>query len=377
MKVHLQPLPGVTLIENTFIDRYMPAANGEYVKVYLYLLRCASGGCEDLTICKICDVFDHTEADVRRAISYWEKAGLLCLTRRADGSITDLEVFTSPAYDGSCAQDSGQGKVTEFRTASAPEKPEDPDCPAEDIKVFRAPYTREKREELTQRNSVQRIMFVAENYIRRPLSVNEKDTLIYFLDQLKMSEDMIEFLLEYCVTKGHSSFRYIESVARAWNQNGIRTVEDARREVHIYNKDYFDIFRAFGIQGHTPTEKEIVYMKRWLREWAMPMDLISEALSRTLIKTSKPQWDYADKMLSAWHDGHVQSLEDVRKLDEAFEASKAGSRSKTVPGNAANGPCRVADQSRPAGRFNNFTGRQDDLDEITRLVMQSQKTGES
>lgn len=46
MKVHLQPLPGVTLIENTFIDRYMPAANGEYVKVYLYLLRCASGGCE-------------------------------------------------------------------------------------------------------------------------------------------------------------------------------------------------------------------------------------------------------------------------------------------------------------------------------------------
>ena len=28
-----------TLVANEFIDRYMAAANGEYVKVYLYLLR--------------------------------------------------------------------------------------------------------------------------------------------------------------------------------------------------------------------------------------------------------------------------------------------------------------------------------------------------
>ena len=28
-----------TLVDNEFIDRYMPAANGEYVKVYLLLLR--------------------------------------------------------------------------------------------------------------------------------------------------------------------------------------------------------------------------------------------------------------------------------------------------------------------------------------------------
>ena len=29
----------VTVITNEFIDEYMPTANGEYVKVYLYLLR--------------------------------------------------------------------------------------------------------------------------------------------------------------------------------------------------------------------------------------------------------------------------------------------------------------------------------------------------
>ena len=38
MKLHLQSDNGVTLIENRFIDQYMPSANGEYVKLYLYLL---------------------------------------------------------------------------------------------------------------------------------------------------------------------------------------------------------------------------------------------------------------------------------------------------------------------------------------------------
>ena len=29
-----------TIVPNQFIDRFMPSANGEFVKVYLYLLRC-------------------------------------------------------------------------------------------------------------------------------------------------------------------------------------------------------------------------------------------------------------------------------------------------------------------------------------------------
>src|SRR5690554_1170466 len=33
-------VPSGTFISNLFIDKYMPAANGAYVKVYLYLLGC-------------------------------------------------------------------------------------------------------------------------------------------------------------------------------------------------------------------------------------------------------------------------------------------------------------------------------------------------
>ena len=63
-----------TLVANEFVDRYMAAANGEYVKVYLYLLRHQQ---ETVDISRIADALDHTESDVRRALAYWEKLGVL------------------------------------------------------------------------------------------------------------------------------------------------------------------------------------------------------------------------------------------------------------------------------------------------------------
>ena len=64
----------VTAVSNTFIDEYMGTASGEYVKVYLYLLRHAG---ESVEIPDIADALNHTEADVRRALAYWERAGVL------------------------------------------------------------------------------------------------------------------------------------------------------------------------------------------------------------------------------------------------------------------------------------------------------------
>ena len=63
-----------TLVSNEFIDRYLAEANGEYVKVYLYLLRHKD---EPMSPGKIADGLNHTEADIRRALAYWEKLGVI------------------------------------------------------------------------------------------------------------------------------------------------------------------------------------------------------------------------------------------------------------------------------------------------------------
>ena len=68
-----------TAVAHEFIDEYMARANGAYVKVYLFVLRHQG---EDLTIEGIADALDHTESDVRRALAYWEKLGILSGTRK-------------------------------------------------------------------------------------------------------------------------------------------------------------------------------------------------------------------------------------------------------------------------------------------------------
>ena len=54
---------GATPVPDVFIDTYMAGASGEYVKVYLYLLRHQQ---EEVSIGQIADALNHTEADVQR-----------------------------------------------------------------------------------------------------------------------------------------------------------------------------------------------------------------------------------------------------------------------------------------------------------------------
>ncbi len=93
--------PNETTIPNIFLDRYMPSANGEFVKVYLCLLRMyANPSGRTSTLTDIADLLNHTEGDIIRAIKYWEKAGLLSVGYDGDvpSSITLLPI--SARHDG-------------------------------------------------------------------------------------------------------------------------------------------------------------------------------------------------------------------------------------------------------------------------------------
>ena len=73
-----------TVLENEFIDRHMANANGEYVKVYLFLLRHLNDPAGVPKISEIADALDYTEKDVIRALNYWKNQGLLDYEVRPD-----------------------------------------------------------------------------------------------------------------------------------------------------------------------------------------------------------------------------------------------------------------------------------------------------
>ena len=79
-------------VSNFFIDYYMTEANGEFVKVYLYLTRLLNSG-RAVTVADIADHFNSTEKDICRAIRYWIKEGVLQLEYTKDKVLTGITML--------------------------------------------------------------------------------------------------------------------------------------------------------------------------------------------------------------------------------------------------------------------------------------------
>lgn len=116
-----------TVLENEFIDHYMAKANGEYVKVYLLLLRHLNAPSGTLTISRIADLLDHTEKDVIRALNYWKKQGLLeyedtasrkAASAKGSGSARRRVSETETASRRMSETETGSRRMSEAETAS-------------------------------------------------------------------------------------------------------------------------------------------------------------------------------------------------------------------------------------------------------------------
>ena len=285
-----------TAVAHEFIDEYMARANGEYVKVYLFVLRHQG---EDITIEGIADALDHTESDVRRALAYWEKLGILSGTRKEapascasmgrqdEGAVQSrgvsartqavrnqaaglLEVHQPPAHDqvlgnyevngamagdirvqaagiqdihgqgtgiqdihgqgtgiqdthgqGTGIQDThgqapgiqdthgqapgiwdahGQGDMAQGRREQNQAVQENRDKPV---------YSAEQVNRLSQDEGFSQLLYIAQKYLNKVFTPRDCQVFAYLYEDLGMNEELLEYLVEYCVQNGHTSIRYI------------------------------------------------------------------------------------------------------------------------------------------------------------------------
>ena len=340
------PFPGAyTFISNTFLDYYMPSANGEFVKIYLYLLRHASCGKHTLNFASVADALNCTETDVQRALRYWEKAGVLKLSLNSLGTLTGVSF--APLLPG--ADSSLECAVSAVSSADAKEPQQQPVQKTElSLSSAQPALTPDKKQDLKNRDEVRQILFIAEQYLGKTLSATDMETLLYLYDEVHLNADLMEYLLEYCVSKGSSSMAYIKKVGLAWAEQGITTVTQAKEETNLYNRNYFTILRAFGIKNRNPLDKEIQYMNLWLNQYGFTLEIISEACSRTVLATGKASFSYADSILESWFKQGVHHLSDIDSLDLNFHQKKATKVKEATP-----------KQKAPASknRFNNFHQR--------------------
>lgn len=330
-----------TPVPNEFIDYYMPRANGTFVKVYLYLLRCLNAPEAGFGIHVIADALDETEKDIIRALRYWEKEHVLSLTWGAQEELRGIKLnrLTSPSANtgsGVCrisenfteesvSRSSVQSNNTAAsRTASVPE------------------YTPAQLESFAGRTDTGWLLHAAEGYLERLLKPADVQLIFYLHEELGFSNELILHLYEYCVSRGKKAPSYIQKVAFSWHEEGIDSVEKAEERSLQFDSCFTAVNRAFAL-NRAPGISERRYLNRW-SNFGFSSELIEEACSRALLSTSHPDFKYADKILERWHQSNVHTMSDVKKLDEVHNA-------KAQKGQAP-------DMTRtPANRFNSFPQR--------------------
>ena len=375
-----------TVVSNLFIDEYMGGANDAQLKIYLYLLRMMHAHLAT-SVSDIADKFNYTEKDVVRALKYWEKQKLLTLDHDEDKNlvgvhIKDLTVEkgtgskhkptatfipmptvsadTAPSSDrvGDMTGLTGMPPVAQIG-AMAPivqiSIPESEAAPSYDKPVYTADQLRAFR----NRQDTAQLLFIAESYIGKPLTPSEVKSILFFMDTLHFSEDLIDYLIQYCVERGKKSFRYMEKVAIRWAEDGITTPEQAQATCVGYEKRVYSIMKALG-KNSVPTEAELDFINKWTIDYAFSADIIFEACQRTVLSTDKNRFQYADKMLSMWKEQNVHSTSDITKLDEAYRKGKRNYGTPAENNTAVH---------KPANRFNQFTQNTYDFEALEKKLL--------
>lgn len=374
--------PNETTIPNIFLDRYMPLANGEFVKVYLCLLRMyANPAGRASTLTEIADLLNHTESDVIRAIKYWERAGLLSVGYSGDipVSITLLPISRNqneaPAGSSSFARsealsdtintdsageaaaaDEGSNALGEKTSVHAP----DESLPG---KYNYSPAAIKRM--CDSDDNLHQLIFVAERLFGKTLTNSEISTIIYIHSDLHFSDELLEYLFEYCVSLEKRSFRYLERVAISWHEEGLVTAEQAKQQHEIHSKKIYSVMKAFGINDRMPGKPELDFITHWYDDYGFETDIVIEACNRTIQALHKPSFEYTDTILSNWRKKNVHTISDIESADAAHAGSKKDTykNDKTA---AAASPVRTGKNT---NRFNNFSQRTYDFDALEKQLI--------
>jgi primosome, dnaD subunit len=378
-------ITSIVSLPSEFIDKYMLKANGDYIKVYLFMLRNADRLINPEIIA---DALELTIKDVERAIAYWCKSGILIekeeniaklgngddfeeilLTKNlpskeeleearrilnAANEIYRRREITKDAEknseeDNTDEPDTALDETLETQTGDEVKKEENPIEEPPEPKPPKLPdRSLVDLPKLKSDEDFQELVFCVQTYTEKIFSPTDTEKLAYLYDVVGMSKDLLEYIAEISVQKGKKSISYIEKIALSFHEKGITTVEEAKEDnVKFYNENRA-VLKAFGIYDRVLAPVESRFVKKWFDEYCFSPEIVVEAINRTVINTSSQSFTYADGILTRWYKENVRTLADIKALDEKHDD-------------------KVKSTNRPAGvtaasKFNNFEQRNDNID---------------
>ena len=261
-----------TQIDNLFLSDFLPNANGDYVKVYLYgLYKCQSGKDNDLE--SFARTLDMDKEDVISIFYYWQELGLVNVINIEPIMVRYLPVknaiYKMKKYN--------VDKYTAFNISA---------------------------QELIG---------------SKMLTPRELEEFYYLIENLKIEKEALLKIIDYCVSlKGKNvSVTYIVAVAKNWIYDGVRTSEDVDNrlvEQERVSGDVVLVLKAMGSKRQATAEEYQLYLN-WTKDMDIPLDLITHIVKKTKSKS----FNKLNEQIMKCYSNRLLS---IKEIDEFFEQNE-------------------------------------------------------
>lgn len=264
-----------TLVDNAFISEFMPAADGKYVKVYLYgLALCSSPYSRDNEIDSMANVLAMSEDEIIDAFSYWESMGIVQIVSTNPLCVQFLPVRLH----------SGRSKTHE--------------------KAKYADFNKQAQTIISGR-------------MIRPNEFNEYYNLI---ESYHFEPEALLMIMNYCTKLKSTSigYPYILTVANSFEKEGIKTVsalEEKLLEIERSSENIVSVMTTLGLKREADPEERNMFIK-WTKDYGFTLGTIID-VAKSLKKHGG--MNKLDTLLTKYYEQKLFSQEEIANYNEAKE----------------------------------------------------------
>ena len=272
------PLFSSTQIPDIFFSEYLSSANGDFIKVYLYLLFLSKYD-KDIKINDLSKKLGLSLNTIQDAIKYWEEQEVL--TKKSNGyilnNLQEIELY----------------KLYKPKTSLSAEQ------------------VQKSAESQKRANAIE---YINNKYFSGLMPTTWYPDIELWFKKYSFDEEVMIALFSYCFDKSALHRNYIIAVADAWSKNNIKTYNDLEsyyEKQEKINKIANSISKKLGLNRGL-TQYEFAYIEKWNIDYNYPLEVIEIALKKTTSKAN-PNFDYLDKLLTDWHDRNLKTVDEIQK----------------------------------------------------------------
>lgn len=273
-----------TQIPDIFFTEYLPCTNGDFIKVYLYMVFLSKYN-KDIKVNGLSKSLNLPVKVIQDACSYLEEIGII--TKKVNGYIVNN------------IQDIELRKLYSPKVTLSPK----------DIEQNAKNQYREKA-----------IESINSNYFQGIMSPSWYGDIELWFKKYGFDEQVMVALFDYCFNKSALHRNYIQAVADAWCKNKIKTYADlenyeqSQEELAVIKKS---ISKKLKLTRQL-TQYEEDFIKKWIVDFNYNMEIIELALKKTTSKAN-PSFDYLDKLISDWHNRNLKNSTEIEQFLSTYK----------------------------------------------------------